>query len=117
MSTPPEKVSQLKINPLKIGPYVINQPFILAPMAGVTDRPFRQLCKNQGAGLAVSEMVGANSLMHGSEKTHRRANHEGETRPCSVQIVGANPQLMAEAARFNEAKGAEIIDINIPCCA
>lgn len=86
-------------------------------MAGVTDRPFRQLCKNLGAGLAVSEMVGANSLLHGSEKTKRRANHEGETRPCSVQIVGADPNMMAEAARYNEAHGAEIIDINMGCPA
>lgn len=103
--------------PLTIGPYVIPAPFVLAPMAGVTDRPFRQLCKQWGAGLAVSEMVGANSLLHGSEKTKRRANHEGETRPCSVQIVGADPVMMAEAARYNEAAGAEIIDINMGCPA
>lgn len=115
MSAPLEKVSQLKT--LSIGPYSLTQPLILAPMAGVTDRPFRQLCKNLGAGLAVSEMVGANSLLFGSEKTKRRANHEGETRPCSVQIVGANPAMMAEAARYNEAEGAEIIDINMGCPA
>jgi tRNA-dihydrouridine synthase B len=108
-------VTQLK--PLKIGPYQIDSPIILAPMAGVTDRPFRQLCKNLGAGLAVSEMLGANSLLHGSEKTKRRANHEGETRPCSVQIVGADPKMMAQAASFNEAHGAEIIDINMGCPA
>jgi len=111
----PEKVNQLPL--LKIGPYTIPEPLILAPMAGVTDRPFRQLCKNLGAGLAVSEMVGANSLLHGSEKTKRRANHEGETRPCSVQIVGANPAMMATAAAYNEAHGAEIIDINMGCPA
>jgi tRNA-dihydrouridine synthase B len=86
-------------------------------MAGVTDRPFRQLCKNQGAGLAVTEMVGANSLLYGSEKTKRRADHEGETRPCSVQIVGSCPDKLAEAARINEANGAEIIDINMGCPA
>lgn len=102
---------------LKIGPYQIENPIILAPMAGVTDRPFRQLCKNMGAGLAVSEMVGANSLLHGSEKTKRRANHEGETRPCSVQIVGANPEMMAQAAKYNADMGAEIIDINMGCPA
>ncbi|MBN9287700.1 MAG: tRNA dihydrouridine synthase DusB [Gammaproteobacteria bacterium 39-13] len=102
---------------LKIGPFEIDNPIILAPMAGVTDRPFRQLCKNLGAGLAVSEMVGANSLLHGSEKTKRRANHEGETRPCSVQIVGADPNMMAQAASYNEAQGAEIIDINMGCPA
>ena len=103
--------------PLKIGPYQIDMPLLLAPMAGVTDRPFRQLCKSLGAGLAVSEMVGANSLLQGSEKTKRRANHEGEVRPCSVQIVGANPKLMAEAAAINAAEGAEIIDINMGCPA
>ncbi len=106
-----------KLSPIKIGPHQIAHPIVLAPMAGVTDRPFRQLCKNLGAGLAVSEMVGANSLLHGSEKTKRRANHEGETRPCSVQIVGADPNMMAEAARYNEAQGAEIIDINMGCPA
>lgn len=112
-----ETKSQKKLDGFKIGPYEIEQPIVLAPMAGVTDRTFRQLCKNLGAGLAVSEMVGANSLLHGSEKTKRRANHEGETRPCSVQIVGADPNMMAEAARYNEAQGAEIIDINMGCPA
>jgi tRNA-dihydrouridine synthase B len=115
MSPPVKEVN--KLSPIKIGPHQIDNPIVLAPMAGVTDRPFRQLCKNLGAGLAVSEMVGANSLLHGSEKTKRRANHEGETRPCSVQIVGADPNMMAEAARYNEANGAEIIDINMGCPA
>lgn len=115
MSLPHKEVN--KLSPVKIGPHQIDNPIVLAPMAGVTDRPFRQLCKNLGAGLAVSEMVGANSLIHGSEKTKRRANHEGETRPCSVQIVGADPDMMAEAARYNEANGAEIIDINMGCPA
>lgn len=115
MSLSPKGVKRL--SPVKIGPHQIEHPIVLAPMAGVTDRPFRQLCKNLGAGLAVSEMVGANSLLHGSEKTKRRANHEGETRPCSVQIVGADPNMMAEAARYNEAHGAEIIDINMGCPA
>jgi len=115
MLQPENKVNKLK--PLKIGPYQIDNPVVLAPMAGVTDRPFRQLCKTLGAGLAVSEMVGANSLLHGSEKTKRRANHQGETRPCSVQIVGANPKMMAKAAQYNEEMGAEIIDINMGCPA
>lgn len=106
-----------KLTPLTIGPYQIDNPIVLAPMAGVTDRPFRELCKSLGAGLAVSEMVGANSLLHGSEKTKRRANHEGETRPCSVQIVGADPAMMAQAASYNEDMGAEIIDINMGCPA
>lgn len=102
---------------LNIGPYHIENPVILAPMAGVTDRPFRQLCKELGAGLAVTEMVGANSLLHGSEKTKRRANHLGETKPCSVQIVGADPKMMGFAAKYNQDQGAEIIDINMGCPA
>lgn len=111
-----QSVKKFNLSNLKIGPYQMD-PIILAPMAGVTDRPFRQLCKELGAGLAVTEMVGANSLLHGSEKTKRRANHEGETRPCSVQIVGADPNMMAQAASYNEAMGAEIIDINMGCPA
>lgn len=105
------------LRPFQIGPYTIDKGLFLAPMAGVTDRPFRQLCKNLGARIAVSEMVGAHSLLHGSEKTKRRANHEGETKPCSVQIVGADPKAMAQAAAYNEAMGAEIIDINMGCPA
>src|SRR5258705_7653389 len=86
-------------------------------MAGVTDRPFRQLCKKFGAGLAVSEMVASNSLLWGSEKTRRRANHEGEVDPISVQIAGADPEMMADAARYNVERGAQIIDINMGCPA
>ncbi len=86
-------------------------------MAGVTDRPFRILCKKLGAGLAVSEMVTSNSLLYGSEKTLRRANHEGEPDPISVQIAGADPKMMAEAAKYNVDNGARIIDINMGCPA
>ena len=86
-------------------------------MAGVTDRPFRMLCKSFGAGMAVSEMVTSNSLLYGSEKTLRRANHEGEVDPISVQIAGADPDMMAEAAKYNMDKGAQIIDINMGCPA
>ena len=86
-------------------------------MAGVTDRPFRMLCKRFGAGLAVSEMVTSNSLLYGSAKTLRRANHEGEVEPISVQIAGADPKMMAEAARHNVDNGAQIIDINMGCPA
>jgi tRNA-dihydrouridine synthase B len=86
-------------------------------MAGVTDRPFRQLCRQWGAGMAVSEMVSANSLLWGSAKTLRRADHEGETEPKSVQIAGASPRMMAEAARHNVDRGAQIIDINMGCPA
>jgi tRNA-dihydrouridine synthase B len=102
---------------MKIGPHKIANKLILAPMAGVTDRPFRQMCRDLGAGMAVSEMVGSNSLLRGSAKTLRRANHEGETLPRSVQIVGYDPAMMAEAARINEGMGAEIIDINMGCPA
>jgi tRNA-dihydrouridine synthase B len=102
---------------MKIGPYTLSNQLILAPMAGVTDRPFRQLCKKLGAGMAVSEMVASNSLLWGSEKTKRRANHDGETDPRSVQIMGADPQMMAEAARYNADNGAQLIDINMGCPA
>ena len=86
-------------------------------MAGVTDRPFRQLCKKMGAGLAVSEMVTSNSLLYGSAKTQRRANHQGEVAPIAVQIAGSQPQMMADAARHNVERGAQIIDINMGCPA
>ncbi len=86
-------------------------------MAGVTDRPFRQLCRAQGAGLVVSEMVSSNALLWGSEKTRRRIDHAGESAPVSVQIAGADPAMMAEAARFNVEHGAQIIDINMGCPA
>ena len=86
-------------------------------MAGVTDRPFRMLCKRMGAGMAVSEMVSSNSLLYGSEKTMRRANHEGEADPISVQIVGADPVMLAQAAKYNVDHGAQIIDINMGCPA
>ncbi|MDZ7661008.1 tRNA dihydrouridine synthase DusB [Thiohalophilus sp.] len=102
---------------MQIGPYQLSNPLILAPMAGVTDLPFRQLCKQLGAGMAVSEMVSSNSLLWGSKKTERRASHEGEIEPKSVQIAGADPQMMAEAARHNVDQGAQIIDINMGCPA
>jgi tRNA-dihydrouridine synthase B len=102
---------------MQIGPYILKNNLIVAPMAGVTDRPFRQLCKAMGAGMAVSEMVSSNSLLWGSEKTRRRANHDGEVEPISVQIAGADPQMMADAARYNVEHGAQIIDINMGCPA
>lgn len=102
---------------MQIGPYHIDSKVILAPMAGVTDRPFRQLCKRLGAGMAISEMVSSNALLWKSEKTLRRIDHEGEPGPISVQIAGADPQQMAEAARFNVDHGAQIIDINMGCPA
>ena len=99
-----------------LGHSLRNNLFV-APMAGVTDRPFRQLCKQLGAGLAVSEMVTSNSLLYGSAKTLRRANHEGEVDPISVQIAGADPLMMATAAKYNIDHGAQIIDINMGCPA
>ena len=97
--------------------FTLRNNLFVAPMAGVTDRPFRQLCKKLGAGLAVSEMVTSNSLLYGSAKTLRRANHTGEVEPISVQIAGADPQMMADAARHNVDNGAQIIDINMGCPA
>ncbi len=102
---------------MQIGPYHLANNVILAPMAGVTDRPFRQLCKRLGAGMAVSEMVTSNSLLYGSAKTRRRADHTGEVAPISVQIAGADPAMMAQAARYNADRGAQIIDINMGCPA
>jgi len=102
---------------MQIGNHILRNNLFVAPMAGVTDRPFRQLCKRLGAGMAVSEMVASNSLLWGSEKTRRRANHEGEVDPISVQIAGADPQMMGDAARFNVDHGAQIIDINMGCPA
>ena len=102
---------------MRIGPYQLKNNLIVAPMAGVTDRPFRMLCKSLGAGMAVSEMVSSKSLLYGSEKTKRRANHEGEVDPISVQIVGADPQMLAQAAQYNVDEGAQIIDINMGCPA
>jgi len=102
---------------MRVGSRTLRNNLFVAPMAGVTDRPFRQLCKKFGAGLAVSEMVASNSLLWGSQKTRRRANHEGEVDPISVQIAGADPAMMAEAARYNVAQGAQIIDINMGCPA
>ena len=102
---------------MRIGPHQFDTNLILAPMAGVTDRLFRQMCRELGAGLAVSEMVSANALLWGSRKTRRRLNHEGESEPRAVQIVGAEPAMMAEAARYNADRGAQIIDINMGCPA
>ncbi|MEA2079717.1 MAG: tRNA dihydrouridine synthase DusB [Pseudomonadota bacterium] len=102
---------------MQIGPYKLRNQLVLAPMAGVTDRPFRQLCKKFGAALAVSEMVSCNSALWGSQQTQRRMDHEGEVEPRTVQIAGADPVLMAQAARFNVERGAQIIDINMGCPA
>jgi tRNA-dihydrouridine synthase B len=102
---------------MKFAGFTLRNNLFVAPMAGVTDRPFRQLCKKMGAGLAVSEMVTSNSLLYGSAKTRRRADHQGEVEPVSVQIAGADPDMMARAARYNVEQGAQIIDINMGCPA
>ncbi|MFV1997895.1 MAG: tRNA dihydrouridine synthase DusB [Acidiferrobacterales bacterium] len=102
---------------MQIGPYKLKNNLFVAPMAGVTDQPFRQLCRQLGAGMAVSEMVSSNSLLWGSKKTLRRADHSGEDKPRSVQIVGADPDMMAQAAKYNVDQGAQIIDINMGCPA
>ncbi|NCN70346.1 MAG: tRNA dihydrouridine synthase DusB [Rhodoferax sp.] len=102
---------------MNIGPYCLPNRYFVAPMAGVTDRPFRQLCKRLGAGYAVSEMVTSRPDLWDSLKTSRRANHEGEPGPIAVQIAGTEPQMMADAARYNIDHGAQIIDINMGCPA
>jgi tRNA-dihydrouridine synthase B len=102
---------------LIIGPYTLPNNLVLAPMAGVTDRPFRQLCRQLGAGMAVSEMITANKSLWASKKSLLRANHDGEPEPRSVQIAGADPEMMAEAAKHNVVQGADIIDINMGCPA
>jgi tRNA-dihydrouridine synthase B len=101
----------------RIGPHLIESKVILAPMAGVTDRPFRQLCRRLGAGLVVSEMVTSNSELWSSRKSSLRLDHTGESEPIVVQIAGGDPEMMADAARFNVANGAQIIDINMGCPA
>ena len=100
-----------------IGPYQIQRKTVLAPMAGVTDLPFRQLCREMGAGLVVSEMVAADPSTWSSRKSKLRIQFADEPAPRSVQIAGYDPQMMAEAARFNVQQGAEIIDINMGCPA
>jgi tRNA-dihydrouridine synthase B len=102
---------------MQIGPYKLDNNLILAPMAGISDRPFREICKQFGAGLAVSEMVASNPTLRLHDKTLLKGDHEGEMGLRSVQIVGTDPQHMADAARFNADRGAQIIDINMGCPA
>ena len=102
---------------MKIGPHLLESPVIAAPMAGVTDQPFRNLCRKLGAALAVSEMVTSNTKLWKSKKTQFRLNHIGEDAPRAVQIAGTDPLQMAEAAKLNADLGAEIIDINMGCPA
>ena len=102
---------------MRIGPHLIDPPVVLAPMAGVTDKPFRQLCKRLGAGLAVSEMTTADPRLWTTRKSLKRMDHVGEPAPVSVQIAGFDPAMLAEAARYNVDHGAEIVDINMGCPA
>jgi tRNA-dihydrouridine synthase B len=102
---------------MQIGPHRIDPPLILAPMAGVTDKPFRQLCRRLGAGLAVSEMTTADPRLRDTRKSRLRRDHDGEPAPVSVQIAGYDPQMLADAARANAAEGADLIDINMGCPA
>ena len=102
---------------MNLGPYRLPNNVFVAPMAGVTDRPFRQLCRRLGAGYAVSEMAASNPRLWATVKTSRRLNHDGEPAPKAVQIAGADPAMMAEAARFNVDRGAQVIDVNMGCPA
>src|SRR5450432_1098310 len=102
---------------MRIGPYLIDPPVALAPMAGVTDKPFRLLCKRLGAGLAVSEMTTADPRLWTTRKSMQRMDHAGEPDPVSVQIAGYDPSMLADAARYNADRGAQIIDINMGCPA
>ena len=102
---------------MQIGPYVLSNNLVVAPMAGITDRPFRQLCKKLGAGYAVSEMAAANPLLRDTLKSRKRIMHAGEQEPRAVQIVGSDPAVIADAARYNVDQGAQIIDINMGCPA
>lgn len=102
---------------MRIGPHKLDNPLIVAPMAGVTDRPFRTLCKHFGAGHAISEMMTADATLYAQKKSLYRANFEGELAPISAQIAGSEPESLAEAARYQVANGAQIVDINMGCPA
>ncbi len=102
---------------MRIGPYLIDPPIGLAPMAGVTDKPFRQLCKRLGAGLATTEMTTSDPRLWTTRKSLKRMDHIGEPDPVSVQIAGYDPLMLADAARYNADAGAQIIDINMGCPA
>lgn len=102
---------------IQIGSYTLDSQVVLAPMAGITDRPFRQLCRRMGAGMVVSEMITSDTRLWESRKSQWRMDHDGETEPYAVQIVGTDPVMMSEAARLNVERGAQIIDINMGCPA
>jgi tRNA-dihydrouridine synthase B len=118
--SPPQQITPTSYSDgfdVQIGPFAIGNILAVAPMAGVTDRPFRQLCKRLGAGYAVSEMVASNPRLRDTGKSLRRIDHAGEAAPIAVQIAGADPAHMADAARYNVDRGAQVIDINMGCPA
>ncbi len=102
---------------MRIGPFELTNTLALAPMAGVTDLPFRGLCRELGAGMAVSEMISADTALWANPKSQRRLDHEGEAEPRVVQLLGSDPRQLAEAARINQDRGAQILDINMGCPA
>ena len=102
---------------MQIGPHSLPNPVLMAPMAGVTDRPFRRLCRRLGAGYTVGEMATSDPRLWSSPKTMRRLDHDGEPAPVAIQLAGADPDALAEAARLCVARGAQIIDINMGCPA
>ena len=106
-----------RLSPVKIGAVTVDSPIVLAPMSGVTDMPFRRLVKRRGAGLVVSEMIASRAMVHAARKTMKMASHVADEHPISVQLAGCEPEIMAEAARLNEQRGAAIIDINMGCPA
>ncbi len=101
--------------PVRVGAVTLAPPLVLAPMAGITDMPFRRICKRMGAGLVVTEMVASRAVHAGHARTERIAEFSGDERPVSIQIAGAEPGFVAEAARWAEARGADLIDINMGC--
>jgi tRNA-dihydrouridine synthase B len=105
----------MSLRPVTIGPHTLANNLALAPMAGITERPFRRLCRRWGAGLVVSEMIPSGSMLAGDEHALAKADHGGEAAPVAVQIAGGEPALLAEAARWNAARGADLIDINLGC--
>ncbi|MBL4601769.1 MAG: tRNA-dihydrouridine synthase, partial [Emcibacteraceae bacterium] len=107
----------MTLKPINIGSLVVNDPVLLSPMAGVTDLPFRRLVKRFGAGLVTSEMIASQAMIRDHKRTHKMAAAESSEYLMSVQLAGYDPDMMAEAARMNEAKGAAIIDINMGCPA
>jgi tRNA-dihydrouridine synthase B len=110
-------VKNPRLSPVKIGAVTVDSPIVLAPMSGVTDMPFRRLVKRRGAGLVVSEMIASRAMVYAARKTMKMASHVADEHPISVQLAGCEPEIMAEAARLNEQRGAAIIDINMGCPA